>query len=423
MQPLGALFAATAELADLLQTIGRAISAISESGGSSRAITWRSFHGGEQAPPATANVSPADSRANDISPAGAHRWLGEPKAGSQLWRPAAELHEQIAQVHRGSAFERNSPLARLLERIEGTSQKTSATIIWTPVVPEPVTTWTGSRSGFDFTQRLARSLSRTQAEAAAKSVAKMPRQLWQRETIGLRENLSLPGDALPFGSIGPDIQADTRFIYPLRIGDPTHAISRWLASLDKLEGAWSNSDSDCPADVQTVEVARKSSWESNPLTEMKLVEQPFQSECDRNATVLGRFETFSAIGVRIPDSIFTAIGRSAGAVDPFWSDISKYSYRLPPAYVHIDKSCNWNPKEVRTEPSTLRNLRPSAAAIRADEFLGTRSAAPISINYAPVINASGLDEGQLLRVLERHAYELHRIISRQEGRNQRLAFT
>jgi hypothetical protein len=49
-------------------------------------------------------------------------------------------------------------------------------------------------------------------------------------------------------------------------------------------------------------------------------------------------------------------------------------------------------------------------------------ATSITVNYAPVINGAGLDEHQLLRVLERHAHELHRIISRQQERRERLAF-
>ena len=55
--------------------------------------------------------------------------------------------------------------------------------------------------------------------------------------------------------------------------------------------------------------------------------------------------------------------------------------------------------------------------------IAPRSAAPISINYAPMINGAGLDERRLLNVLERHAYELYRIIRRHQERRQRLAFT
>ena len=54
--------------------------------------------------------------------------------------------------------------------------------------------------------------------------------------------------------------------------------------------------------------------------------------------------------------------------------------------------------------------------------IAPRSAAPISINHAPVINGAGLDERHLLSVLERHAYELYRIIRPQQERRERLAF-
>jgi hypothetical protein len=55
--------------------------------------------------------------------------------------------------------------------------------------------------------------------------------------------------------------------------------------------------------------------------------------------------------------------------------------------------------------------------------IAPRSAPPISINYAPLINGAGLDERHLLSILERHAYELYRIIRRQQERDERIAFT
>jgi hypothetical protein len=47
---------------------------------------------------------------------------------------------------------------------------------------------------------------------------------------------------------------------------------------------------------------------------------------------------------------------------------------------------------------------------------------PVSINYAPVINGTGLDQHSLLEVLERHAQDLYRIISRHHERRERLRF-
>jgi hypothetical protein len=41
------------------------------------------------------------------------------------------------------------------------------------------------------------------------------------------------------------------------------------------------------------------------------------------------------------------------------------------------------------------------------------------IHYAPVINGTGLDEHSLLRVLERHAYDLRRILGREDSRKER----
>jgi hypothetical protein len=48
--------------------------------------------------------------------------------------------------------------------------------------------------------------------------------------------------------------------------------------------------------------------------------------------------------------------------------------------------------------------------------------APVTINYAPVINGAGLDRSALLNVLEQHARDLYRIISRQHERSERLRF-
>jgi hypothetical protein len=68
-------------------------------------------------------------------------------------------------------------------------------------------------------------------------------------------------------------------------------------------------------------------------------------------------------------------------------------------------------------------IQPTGRNMAAPARIAPRSAPPISINYAPVINGAGLEERHLLSMLERHAYELYRIIRRQQERDERLAFT
>ncbi len=59
-----------------------------------------------------------------------------------------------------------------------------------------------------------------------------------------------------------------------------------------------------------------------------------------------------------------------------------------------------------------------AAAGAAPGITRLSGGAPI-VHYAPVINGSGLGEAELLRVLETHAYELRRILNREDERHER----
>ena len=65
---------------------------------------------------------------------------------------------------------------------------------------------------------------------------------------------------------------------------------------------------------------------------------------------------------------------------------------------------------------------PAAAAFgpgaAPSAIAGAPGTAPI-IHYAPVIHGAGLSENELLRVLETHAYELRRILSREDERRAR----
>ena len=65
---------------------------------------------------------------------------------------------------------------------------------------------------------------------------------------------------------------------------------------------------------------------------------------------------------------------------------------------------------------TISSDRQQAVAARVKECV---CVAAECIRHYPI---AGLDERHLLSVLERHAYELYRIIRRQQERRERLAF-
>ena len=106
--------------------------------------------------------------------------------------------------------------------------------------------------------------------------------------------------------------------------------------------------------------------------------------------------------------------------------IGAYFHSRPAYGLLGDAILNFKPGAVlaqRIKPAPVVNAvsrTPISMAAPAPGASG--GVAPISINYAPVINGAGLDEHQILRVLERHAYELYRIIGRQQERRERLAF-
>jgi hypothetical protein len=61
-------------------------------------------------------------------------------------------------------------------------------------------------------------------------------------------------------------------------------------------------------------------------------------------------------------------------------------------------------------------------AAMAGSAAGAPAATSQIIHYAPVVNGTGLGEKELLRVLERHAHDLKRILDREDERRERTRF-
>ena len=74
------------------------------------------------------------------------------------------------------------------------------------------------------------------------------------------------------------------------------------------------------------------------------------------------------------------------------------------------------PLVAAVERTVARAVAPAAGTA------GRFAAAPIVINYSPVVNGTNLDERGLLRVLRGHARELAQIVGDVHDRQRRLAF-
>jgi hypothetical protein len=251
----------------------------------------------------------------------------------------------------------------------------------------------------------------------------MSRDEWPMDMLGAAPNAFALIGASFIGDTDKRLNAqpDGRLVYRVQTAGATQAVSRRLSRVFDLSGAFASSAVRYPDNEQPFEIFRNPRWETDPLSVMKFVVQSFRREWVLNAAALSCFDNFNEAGVR-PGSILAIVNRTTPNVHSFCIEIGDY-LRLPAASVHIDASLNRYPNVVLGEHAALRNVSPRVSAINSGELNRAHGAGPITINYAPVVQGSGLDERQLLRVLERHARELHRIISRQEERYQRLAFT
>jgi hypothetical protein len=148
------------------------------------------------------------------------------------------------------------------------------------------------------------------------------------------------------------------------------------------------------------------------------VKTPFQ---DERASVIGMLAT-TAVGIA------PLVDRPTGTAGTTVQKIGLFSIGDSP-FIHmtlhdLGRIPIGETMAERLRPATLMSVvGPSTGAIAARPTKTAPGAAPpLTINYAPVINGTGLDERSLLRVLEGHAHELYRIITRQQERRERLRF-
>jgi hypothetical protein len=181
------LFSVTAEMSDRLQSIGAAMTAFTESSERLHEIGEQMLRWGQKIRVETA-VLP------EIAAAAFNRPWSDPLPWGDtlirilpLYGLAAERSQQLAPRlgRRGAAaFQTHTSLTELLSLIGAASQQMGGvgpgTMMFAPLVREPMTKWAGGKSSVDFNYRLAERLAGIRTEDAGISYAEklnVPKQI------------------------------------------------------------------------------------------------------------------------------------------------------------------------------------------------------------------------------------------------------
>lgn len=444
-----ALFSMTAELSDRLQSFGASMMAFAESSVRMQALGQTS-RWGEKIGFATPRVSEV------TEPAFNNPWSKEQIIGDtsvhliQLPRPIADHPLQLVQAigwQGGAAFQSHSSPAQLLSLAGAAGQPIThvgtAALKYAPAISEAMTKLAAITSSVDFDQRPAEHLAAIRTRAPGVSFAEKFSFPNQTDAIDAPiSNLLLEHGPL----IGSKSKQGVRFAgagtaWSKTVDDavPAAIARRWR--LFNLHDSLANSSKLGAFGFTVVQLLSSGmDWEGSAPRVSRSLERlkSFQSTLSRIAYSFGHlpladlWDSIKAVSSgnsgALENGIWAGIEWPSGAAGPRGLKIGGHFlfHSIPPYSLAADSLLNFkvgDPFGKRIKPVPVVSAVDHLVLARAVAAqIAQLDTAPISINYAPVINASGLDEHQLLRLLERHAYELRRIISRQQERRERLAF-